>query len=103
MVDDLYCVRLMFFLGDHTWCTRWKSREPIINAGSTTSIEYGIKPHPKIVDLRKRLDFEYGKFDYVVSNGEAILLDTNKTVGTPPDKVVPNLQSLSDGLYSFFD
>src|SRR5213079_1238108 len=40
-----------------------------------------IGPHPEIVEARKRLNFDYGKFDYVLHEGRPVLLDTNKTTG----------------------
>jgi hypothetical protein len=40
-----------------------------------------VEPHPEIVQARESLNFDYGKFDYVVHNGRAVLLDANKTTG----------------------
>ena len=40
--------------------------------------------HPQIRELREAMGFDYGKFDYVVRDGEAILLDANKTPGHLP-------------------
>jgi hypothetical protein len=33
---------------------------------------------------RERLGFDYGKFDFVIHDGQAVLLDANKTPGPPP-------------------
>jgi hypothetical protein len=33
---------------------------------------------------RARLGFDYGKFDFVVVDGEAVLLDANRTPSAPP-------------------
>ena len=37
--------------------------------------------HPDIVELIKRMKFDYGKFDYVMHEGKPVLLDANKTPG----------------------
>ena len=53
-----------------------------------------------------RLHFDYGKFDYVVHEGRAVLIDTNKTTGSPPS-TNPEREArrriLADGLYPYFD
>ena len=64
-----------------------------------------VDPHPEIVQMRKRLNFDYGKFDYVVHNGRAVLFDANKTTGA--DRVTtPRLNARrrhrADGIYSYF-
>jgi ABC-type uncharacterized transport system ATPase component len=38
--------------------------------------------HPEILQLRKQLGFDYGKFDYVIHEGKVVLLDANKTTGS---------------------
>ena len=32
-------------------------------------------------ELRKKLGFDYGRFDYIEHNGKNVLLDVNKTIG----------------------
>ena len=77
---DLYFVRLYMFLGDRSSCVRVAAREPIIKGSNCVKVEV-IEPHPDIVNLRHKLAFDYGKFDYVVHEGKAVLLDANKTTG----------------------
>ncbi len=105
--DGFYCVRILLFLGDNMSCMRLKSRNSIINDASVEHYER-IDPHPEILAMRKRLQFDYGKFDYVVNDGKPILLDANKTVGWPPNmsenvKMTESLRHHSSGLYSFFE
>lgn len=80
---DLYCVRLYEFLGDRSTCIRLAGRHPIVNGASCLNVEE-VEPHPDIVALRSELGFDYGKFDYVVRDGGAVLLDANKTIGAGP-------------------
>jgi hypothetical protein len=79
-VGDMYYLRLYQFLGTREIATRIGSRHPIVCAATMVSSER-IDPHPDIVARRHQLNFDYGKFDYVMHDGTAILLDTNKTVG----------------------
>ncbi len=105
MDNGLYCVRHMIFLGDHLNCTRLKAPHPIVNGHTSVKIENNITPHPRILALREQFSIDYGKFDYVIVNGQAILLDINKTVGCPPPKDIKcmgtKIQYLAKGLYEF--
>jgi hypothetical protein len=78
--DGLYCLRSHHFLGDHGACVLRKSIHPIINASTSISREE-VDPDPEIVKLTKPMNFDFGKFDYVMHEGKAILLDANKTPG----------------------
>lgn len=79
---DLYCVRLYHFLGDRWTCSRLASPHPIVCGPTHCRVEPA-EPHEEIVALRRELRFDYGKFDYVVRDGRAVLLDANKTPGAP--------------------
>ena len=69
-----------------------------------TSIEE-IEPHLEIVEAQRRLKFDYGKFDYVIHDGQPVLLDANKTTGA--DRIrSPELNARrrhrANGIYSYF-
>jgi hypothetical protein len=108
--NSLYCLRWMLFLGDRVSCVRLKSKQRIVNIGSTENIEWNIEPHPKLLALRDQLRVDYGKFDYVVIDGQAVLLDINKTVGWPAAKFIKDNENEmkeyfkyhSAGLYHYF-
>jgi hypothetical protein len=36
-------------------------------------------------ETRRRLGFDYGKWDFVLHEGRAVLIDANKTPGRPPN------------------
>jgi len=80
---DLYCLRAYVFLGDRYVNTLNKSREPIVKSHSLVSREEVPVPD-EIVEVRRRLSFDYGKLDYVISDGRVVLLDANTTPGGPP-------------------
>lgn len=87
MDDGQYCIRTVSFLGNNLTPKRLKGSNPIVKGETASSIEYDIETHPEIVAKIKELNFDYGKFDYVVVDGKPILLDINKTVGISPNLV----------------
>ncbi len=102
--ENLFFVRHYEFLGDRSTCTRLASRDPIVKDQTVVRIEE-IDPHPEIVEARKRLNFDYGKFDYVLHEGRPVLLDTNKTTGA--DRVSSRELNArrryrATGIYSYF-
>ncbi len=80
--DDLFHVRAYTFFGGVHTSTRLASEEPIVKSTNRVATA-PVPPHPGILAWRERLGFDYGKFDYVVREGEAVLLDANKTPGLP--------------------
>ncbi len=101
----MYCVRNFHFLGDHLSCIRRRGKHPIVN-GATVLDREPVEPHPEIVALRRELGFDYGKFDYVVVDGRAVLLDVNKTVGWAGAQDTPERRAErrkeAEGLYAYF-
>ena len=78
-----YCVRAWVFCGDRERCTRYRGTHPIVKSATIVAHE----PAPVPDELRAervRLGFDYGKFDFVVRDGRAILLDANRTPSAPP-------------------
>jgi hypothetical protein len=106
MENGLYCLRHLHFLGDRMTGLRLTSPNPIV-AGSTLTQTERIEPHPEIVELRKTMKFDYGKFDYVVHEGKAVLLDANKTVGAGTVGTTPMIAAgreyRAKGIYSYFE
>jgi hypothetical protein len=86
--NGLYCLHNMHFLGDRLSCLRMKSKNRIVNMGTAQETEWNTEPHPKLVALRDRIGLDYGKFDYVIVDGQPILLDINKTVGWPGSEFI---------------
>jgi len=104
--NDLYSIRTLLFLGDHIRCIRFISRNPIVNTFTRIQTER-LEPHPDILKLRKAMKFDFGKFDYVVHEGQALLLDANKTTGASAAAPVPRRISdrryRAEGLYAYFE
>ena len=101
----LYHVRMYQFLGDRWTCTRVASTNPIVKAESG-SVSEEIKPHAEVVAWREEFGLDYGKIDYVINDGEVVLLDANKTTGASnflsKEKRDAMRRYRADGLYSYF-
>ncbi len=105
--DGLFATRLWIFLGDKETNRVVYSNEPIVKLKNTVRRESD--PHvPDAMRVRREeLGFDYGKFDYVVVDGEAILLDANPTPMIAGGAHIPALQgtvtALAEGLTSIID
>ena len=101
---DLFFVRHYECLGDRSTCTRLAARHPIVKDQTVVRCE-DVEPHPEIVETRKRLGFDYGKFDYTVHDGRPVLLDANKTTGADrlsTRELDVRRRRRADGIYSYF-
>lgn len=83
MEGDLYACRVYTFLGDRHTNARLLSESPLVK-GSNAVERKEVPVHPAIVAERERLGFDFGKFDYVVRDGDAVLFDANRTPAAPP-------------------
>lgn len=97
-----YSLRLWAFFGDQEYGVRMFGTGPIVKAGSRTRFEYIHEVPETLRSTRERLGIDFGKFDYVMVNGEAILLDVNKTPavsgsGSPGE----NLLRLASGIKKY--
>lgn len=101
--NGLYHLRVYQFLGPHETCARLASEEPVVKNANSGWAE-PVEPHAEIVAARRRFAMDYGKLDYVVSDGQAILLDVNKTATASPFPVhVRARRYWAEGLYSYFE
>jgi hypothetical protein len=75
---ELYCVRSYTFFGDAEVCWKKRGRRPVVKNRDLVD-RVRVEPHPAMREARRRLRFDYGKFDYVERDGGAVLLDANPT------------------------
>jgi hypothetical protein len=103
--NGLYVIRNYHFLGDRITSTKLTSKNPIVN-GRTMIKSETVEPHPDIIKMRRELNFDYGKFDYVIHKGKVILFDINKTTGAGGIPVTPELLAIrryrATGIYNYF-
>lgn len=104
--SEFYCTRTYLFLGDGEACQLNYSAHPIVSWSTTVRTE-SCDIHPQVAIWRRELGFDYGKFDYVIQRGEAILLDANKTTGSGgsiDDALVEaDRQKQADGLLHYYE
>lgn len=81
--ENGYWLRAWVFFGDRERCTRYHGTHPIVKSATIVGREAATVPDELRAE-RSRLGFEYGKFDFVVRDGRAILLDANRTPSAPP-------------------
>ena len=91
---DLYCVRSFYFLGDSEFTIRKLCREPVARANSVVRREE-VAVDERMAAARRRLGFDFGRFDYVMHAGEAVLLDANRTPGMSETRGCTQLTDLS--------
>jgi hypothetical protein len=107
MDGKLYCVRYMAVMGSYVQCMRLRSTQPVVNGETCLPDFESVEPHPDILAARERHGLDYGKIDYVVVDGRAILFDLNKTVGVGNMSTDPAMLALRQqrarGLYSYFE
>lgn len=87
---DAYAMRVWVFLGDREKCLRHVSHEAIIKGRNTLSMTE-VEAPAKLREIRQRLGFDYGKFDFVEHDGEPVLLDANRTPGIPGQTANPGV------------
>lgn len=107
--ENLYQLRLWVFLGEQEIHYMSTSHSKVIKGGNTISrkILANEDVPEELRAIRKKLKFDYGKFDYGIHYGKPILYDANKTPGNPPSatglskEILAKVQNLSQGLYDF--
>jgi len=101
--NGVYYLRIYKFFGDRGYCARFGSPHPIVKQKSIVSRE-DIAIPDEVVAVRRRLGMDYGKLDFVVHEGRAIVFDVNRTPGifNPPERMRAKAVQLAPGINSFF-
>jgi len=82
MENGDYVLRVWLFFGDEDYVIKMVSKQPVVKASNIVRSEI-LDAVPESLRLRRaELEMDFGKFDYVMVNDEAILLDVNKTPTT---------------------
>jgi len=101
-----YHVRCCVFLGNGVPCQMMVSPNPVVSMSNSISLTE-CEVHPEILARQQQLRFDYGKFDYVIHDGEVILLDANKTTGSGDligNPMIERFRKLrADGLLDYYD
>jgi hypothetical protein len=81
--DGRFAYRTWVFMGPRERCNRFVTPEPISKGAGILSFE-PVEVPDRLREERTRLGFDFGSFDFVIHEGQAILLDANKTPGVTP-------------------
>ncbi len=77
-----FALRTWCFMGRRETCSRCISADPVVKGSSIIARELVDVPDG-LRGMRTRLGFDYGKFDFVLQDGRAILFDANFTPTVP--------------------
>lgn len=95
--DDLYCLRTWMFFGAREKAAISFSPSPVVKRANTVRAEF-VPDVPEVIRAaRRRLGFDYGKFDYVIHRGRPVLLDANHTPACS-GQANPRLDAIADEL-----
>ncbi len=101
---DGYATRAYVFFGDHERCNCLVGPHPIVK-GADTFARFPVPVPDEIREERRRLGFDFGKFDFVVHEGTPLLLDANRTPTMPSgainEAVRDGMRDLARGIASF--
>jgi hypothetical protein len=75
-----FAYRTWVFMGGRERCTRFVTSAPISKASGVLEYE-PVEVPAKLREERARLKFDFGGFDFVMHDGEPVLLDANRTPG----------------------
>lgn len=98
---DDYVLRCWLFFGEQEYSVKLFSRHPVVKVANIYRHEYLHEVPDSLRETRRALGFDFGKFDYVMVDGQAILLDANKTPTIAGTSRTPNLLRLAKGLSGF--
>jgi hypothetical protein len=76
--DGYYCMRTWIFLGDDDECKLFYAKTPIVKSTIAVRTEDADIPD-ELREIRRKLGFDYGKFDFGVVDGRVVLYDPNRT------------------------
>jgi hypothetical protein len=82
IAEGVYCLRYYYFFGSVGVNLLFRSKERgIVKAETALKVEEVPIPD-ELYEIREKLGFDYGKFDYVLRDGEVVLFDVNRTPAT---------------------
>jgi hypothetical protein len=97
-----FCTRVWRFLGNAEECKIYYTREPVVRTRLAVRIERSDVPD-ELREIRRKLGFDFGKFDFGLVDGRPVLYDVNRTpVATSDCDNNALFRLLASGIDSFF-
>ncbi len=94
-----YWGSVWYFFGPAGHCVRVLRDDPVTKVGEPLE-RIRIDVPAELVDERERLGFDYGKFDFVIHDGQAVLLDATRSPMALRPSTQPELTGLEAALAS---
>ncbi len=106
--EGLYCLRACLFFGDQEINIIAFSKSPVVKGSNVISQKILKTETPtELQKLRKELNIDFGRLDYVIADGNVVLYDANKTATlshqTSVDWAEQVTLPLSFGIEAFFE
>jgi hypothetical protein len=101
---EFFCLRTWVFLGDKETHSLSFSKKPIVKSSNVVQRQPLGEVPDELRQIRQRLKFDYGKFDYCLVDGRPVLYDANRTptLGRfTPEEFMPRIRLLAEGIHSF--
>lgn len=99
---DRYFMRHYLCLGDHTRSVRVAGWTPFLKRSSCVCVDERLAVPKQVLALRREFAVDYGKIDYVMHDGEVVILDVNRTPYQPamPEVTARAVGELAGGIWS---
>lgn len=102
--DGMYYLRVWIFFGDRETHSLCYGPEPIVKSANIAGRGSAGDVPEDLRRIRAELGFDFGKFDYALVNGQAVLYDANRTPAmplVPPEQYSPNIRKLAEGIRAY--
>ncbi len=76
---ELYVLRIWMFFGNKEYCMKVRSTLPLVKSRKVVSVELMEQVPDELRQVRTRLGLDFGKIDFVMHDGKALVFDVNKT------------------------
>jgi hypothetical protein len=99
---DQFFMRHYLFLGDHVRSSRVTSPSPFMKRSACRPAGEGWPVPQEVLNVRRELGADFGKIDYVIHEGQTVILDVNRTPSLPgsPEADARVVGNLAGGIWS---
>jgi hypothetical protein len=104
MREGFYCLRTWVFLGDRETNSLSYSTQAVVKSVNVVRREVVPDVPEELRQMRRKMGFDFGKFDYSIVDGRVVLYDTNRTPtlgAISREQYLPRVRHLAEGLKAF--
>lgn len=106
MREGFHCLRTWVFLGDRETNSLSYSKHAVVKSENVVRREVVADVPEELRQIRRRMGFDFGKFDYAIVDGRVVLYDANRTPtlgAATREQYLPRVRHLAEGLKAYFD